>query len=87
MPALALALCKLAGSAAQVKIVMSAPGRTMLSLARSYDAAAWRDFQAAGVEVFVDEDEWTGYRDIRKDLVLHIELRRLRRALPIPWPS
>ena len=76
VPALALALCKLAGSAAQVKIVTSAPGRIMLSLARSYDAAAWRDFQAAGVEVFVDEDEWTGYRDIRKDLVLHIKLRR-----------
>jgi hypothetical protein len=72
VPELAAALAVLAGSPAQVKVVASAPGMTMLAKARDYDRKAWDAFQALGVQVLTDRDEWEGYRDIRKDLVVHI---------------
>ncbi len=42
----------------RVRIIASTAGKRMLSKASGYDAAAWRNFSALGVEILDDADEW-----------------------------
>ena len=63
---------------ADVRIVLTARGAHMFErVAPQYDAAAWAALQACdAVSTVTDADEWAEYIDVRRDSVVHIELRR-----------
>ena len=60
----------------QVCVVTTGAGRHFCDLSASYDVSAFAEFEALGVSVYTDKDEWEGYRVIKSDPVLHVEVRR-----------
>ncbi len=62
---------------AEVKVVVTKTGQTMMALAEGYDKAAWDAVRALEppVPVLTDADEWEPYHVVGKDTVLHIEVR------------
>ena len=71
VPKLALALAEVA----DVRVVVTEKAKTFLAKAEAYDAAAWATFQASGIEVLSDADEWDAWQEIGDDVV-HVELRK-----------
>ncbi|KAH8064533.1 phosphopantothenoylcysteine decarboxylase [Aureococcus anophagefferens] len=71
VPKLALALSEVA----DVRVVVTEKAKTFLAKAEAYDAAAWATFQASGIEVLSDADEWDAWQEIGDDVV-HVELRK-----------
>ncbi|KAH8087674.1 phosphopantothenoylcysteine decarboxylase [Aureococcus anophagefferens] len=71
VPKLALAL----SDVADVRVVVTEKAKTFLAKAEAYDAAAWATFQASGIEVLSDADEWDAWQEIGDDVV-HVELRK-----------
>eukprot|EP00927_Polykrikos_kofoidii_P063211 TRINITY_DN58027_c0_g1_i1.p1 TRINITY_DN58027_c0_g1~~TRINITY_DN58027_c0_g1_i1.p1 ORF type:complete len:338 (+),score=61.57 TRINITY_DN58027_c0_g1_i1:90-1103(+) len=64
---------------ANVLVVLSPPGaRIVFNVAPGYAPSwweAWERLRASGrVQLFVDEDEWDGYKNVNENPVLHIEL-------------
>ena len=59
----------------QVCVVTTGTGRHFCDLAAGYDPTGFAEFEALGVSVYTDSDEWEGYRVIKSDPVLHVEVR------------
>ena len=59
-----------------VKVVATLHGQRMQMLAEGYSKSAWDAFSALSppVPVLTDDDEWSSYRVVGKDPVLHIEV-------------
>lgn len=75
-PKLVLDLC----SDFDVRVVCTSHGEHFFEVAREYDAAGFKQADAAGFTsgpplLWRDEHEWAGYKSVRSDPVVHIELR------------
>ncbi|KAK8827685.1 hypothetical protein WA577_007232 [Blastocystis sp. JDR] len=69
-------LCVKLHAFADVSIIATKPALHFLSIAKQYNPEYYAQFEQLHIPILQDNDEWDHYQSVKKDPVLHVELRK-----------
>ena len=68
-------LCVKLSKYTDIIIVATKPSLHFLGISKEYNPKAYEEYEKLSIPVLTDDDEWNDYHSVKKDPVLHVDLR------------